>query len=180
VVGAGYVQFGGDGGVASPKGGRVDSDLRSDITMPYLWATVQAISVEKDKTTVTLEVERGGGLRSVRVSRSGLEKAAWALKLRTREGDTGAPRGTWLSRRAPPFDPEDYAPVPEGGLRLTVDMSEYGRWGYFNAMDLGATDLPFGSEMRYYLCTEVRCCTDDMKKQFWVPLLGVGLVRYGK
>jgi hypothetical protein len=188
LLGIGMVQFEraeeqGGGGTVGAHG--VTSDLRSEVAVPYLWATVESVTPRSGKTGLTVHLERGG-LGPVRVSRSDLQRAASEVLLRTRDGDPvrtmrTMPAGALV---VPAADPNDYVSVPDSGLDLTpVAFGE--TLYYWKSLELSDSldrtfVLPEGSTLRYYLSSEVHCRSEDMRKAFYVPLMGVGLVQYGK
>ena len=183
VLGAGLVRFGADegAGAADLGKGTDEADLRSEVTLPHLWATVKAISAENGTTAMTIHLEKAEGLGPLRVSQSGVEHLGREMALRTKDGDPIRAGVTVFAQNVPRVVPGDYLSVPDDGVDLNVVPFKDGvlyRWKSLDP-EMRPTVLPIGPWLRYYVCTEVSCSTEDMKQQFWVPVLGVGVVQYG-
>jgi hypothetical protein len=184
LVGIGMVQFGKAPGAGLNADSSRDweaSDLRAEIGVPYLWATIRSMGPENGRTALAVHLEGSGGLGPVRVSRSDLERALGGLFLRSQEGNTvltyhEAPPGDLA---VPPALPQDYVSLPADGLDITTmefrDRLEYCQ-GFAPAE--ARRMVPEGKALRYYLCSEVACRTQDLHEGFFVPLMGVGLAQY--
>ena len=180
MVGAGVVTFGEGKGAQTPGREVEASDLRREITVPHLWATVEAMSSGKSGTTCTLLIQGSNGLGPVRVLRSDLDGALAEMALRTKDGNpAGELYAVHYHPAVPPPASGNYVTVGEDGVRITV--TPYGpgpllEWKSTGKDQSVVTGNPW---LRYYMCSAVFCRSEDKRKGFFVPLLGVGLVKYG-
>lgn len=77
-----------DGVRQGVKAGVTASDLRTEVTVPHLWATVKAVSVKSGRLAVAVHIERAGGLEPVKVSQFDIAmRALGQLALRTKDAE---------------------------------------------------------------------------------------------
>ena len=84
----------------------------------------------------------------------------------------------WSLPTVPAALPQDYVAAPEQGLDLRLGPIGEGALTRWTALASKPSDLAAGTRVRYYLSAEVNCHSEDMKKTFYVPVLGVGLVQF--
>ena len=164
---------------ASVKAGVTASDLRMEVTVPHLWATVKAVSVQSGHLAVTVHIERAGGLEPVKVSQFDMMGALGQLALRTKEGEPVL----LLFQPGPLVTPapmqSDDVSVPVQGLDLRTGPSAGATIQLQRSLAKGQSRLANGTWLRYYLCRQVWCSSGDLRKMFTVPLLGIGMVQFG-
>ena len=150
------------------------------MTVPHLWATIVSVSPKDGKLGVRVRLERGGGLGTLRVSQSDLLRAVGDVALRTQDGDAVGTKfhDRWSSPKAPAAVAQDYVSVPDEGLDLSLGPVGEAAVPQWKSLASKPSDLQPGTPLRYYLCGEVNCRSEDLKKSFYVPVLGVGLVQF--